>query len=201
MPKRGEKEQKEQPAREVRRGNDDDDDVSYDDDEDDCLPCLSCWQIIAIGVVIGCFVIAIIAVAVVLFVGGSSDSSDAAIDYPPETLFQVEVENEFGHGTLGGGTYQASFTMKDGDRDRKGTSKPTHSIKSYFSSEVNGVANMEIDVIIDFDLDGRNDCNDVFYPSAVIDSGEFGAWTKEEACTYTLGGQYLHKTRVKVTSL
>ena len=63
------------------------------------------------------------------------------------------------------------------------------------------VANMEIDVIIDFDLDGSNDCNDVFYPSAVIDSGEFGAWTKEEACTYTLGGQYLHKTRVKVTSL
>lgn len=209
-------EKKEQPI--VRQGDDDDDEYSKgneeedDDEEESCLPCLSCWQIIAIGVVAACVVIVIVVAAVVLLVTadgdsvqvpivGGSDSGGNVVDFPPDTVFRVEVQNQYDHGTLGGGTYEVSFDMKEGDTDKDDADPNTTDIKAYFIREENGLARLEVTLIIDFDSDGQVDCNQAFYASVDINSDDFGGWTTPKSCTYTLGGIYQHKTRVKVTSM
>ena len=202
-------EKKEQPI--VRQG-DDDDDVSKDNEEEEeesCLPCLSRWQIIAIGAVAACVVIGIIVAAVVLLVTADGDSvqvpevggSGGGVDFPPDTLFRVEVENQYNHGTLGGGTYEVSFDLKEGDTDRDDADPNTTDIKAYFRREEDGLARLEVTLFIDFDSDGQVDCNQAFYASVDINSGDFGGWTPTKSCTHTSGGIYQHKTRVKVTSM
>ena len=199
----------------VPAGTDDDeyDNDDDDDDEQDCFPCLACWQIIAIAVIVGCLVIGAIVAAVILFVKGGGDSDDGnggsilgggggggKVDFPPDTMFKVEIQNQYNHGTLGGKTYDVSFDLTEGDREKKPADPTTTDIRAFFRSEENGLASIEVTVIIDFNLDGDIDCNHVFYTSVDINSGDFGAWSSDKSCTYTSGGIYQHKVRAKVTS-
>ena len=203
--KKQEKKKQEQPV-DPEDGGDDDE---YDDDEYytdcGCLPCeLARWQIIAIVAVVVCAVIGIAVAAVVIFLsGGDSDDSGGSargVEYPSDQIFYVQVENQYVHGTLGSATYAVSNYMKAGESTpREDTNKPSTDIKTTFSSAEGGIARLDVTVIIDFDLDGSVDCRDDFSPMVAIDSGEFGEWTSQQSCTYTLGGTYLHKVRVKVT--
>mmetsp|Transcript_24071 Transcript_24071/g.45747 ORF Transcript_24071/g.45747 Transcript_24071/m.45747 type:complete len:219 (-) Transcript_24071:46-702(-) len=214
--KQSEEETPEQPA--VPEVSPDRDEESIDDDEDDeedCFPCLACWQIIAIAVVVACIVIGVAVVAVVLLVTGGGDDDDGGfagigggggsggsdkVSFPPDTVFQVEVENQYSHGSFGTGVYDVSFLMKEGQMLTEDATPTTTDIRANFRGEEDGVARFEVTVIIDFNVDGQVDCRDTFYPSVDINSGDFGEWSTSRTCTYTLGGIYTHSARVKVSS-
>lgn len=195
-------EKQEQPAKpDVQRGDDDGDDSSYDDEDEDCFPCLACWQIIALAVLGTCIMIGIVVTVIVLFVGGGgSDGSSSGVDFPPDTFFKVQVQNQYSHGTVGVGTHDLIFNLQEGQSYEQDAGTTTD-IKAYLSSEKAGVANLEVTVKINFNLDSKVDCNDTFYTSVEIDSGSFGEWTSQQSCTYTSGGIYVHSVRVKVDAL
>lgn len=204
---KSQEEKQEQPAPEVRQGNADNEEQYDDDDDDECFPCLKCWQIIAIAVIVACVMIGVIVAIVVLFVtGGDGDvidsigsSGDGKVDFPPDTIFKVYVENDYTHGTLGIGTYDLTFNLKEGESSTQDATTTTD-IRTTFNSEEDGVARIGVKVEINFDLDSQIDCDHTFYASTVIDSGEFGESTSDKTCTYTKGGLYAHNVRVKVDS-
>ena len=213
-----EQEKQEQPVPKVSPKRDEDSNDGDDDDDDDegCMPCLACWQIVGIVVCVVCIVIGIAVAAVVLLVLGGDDDEGSGlrggsggggagggkVSFPPDTLFKVEVENQYSHGSFGTGTYAVTFAnMKEGQTDKEDATPTTTDIRAFFRTEEYGLARFEVTVVIDFDVDGSVDCRDTFYPSVDIDSGDFGEWSSAKTCTYTLGGIYSHSARVKVSSV
>ena len=132
--------------------------------------------------------------------GGSGGGGGGKASFPPDTIFKVEVENQYSHGSFGTGVYDVSYIMKEGETLKEEATPTTTDVRAYFRTEEDGLARFEVTVIIDFNIDGTIDCNDTFYPSVDIDSGEFGEWSTARTCTYTLGGIYTHSARVKVSS-
>lgn len=196
--KKTEKKKQEQPV----DPEDGHDEYADDDYDEGCFPELARWQLIAIVAVVVCVAIGVAVAAVVIFVsGGDSDDggSGGGVKYPSDQIFHVQVENQYLHGTLGSATYAVEYYMKAGESLREDTNKPSTDITTTLSSTQGGIAGLDVTVIIDFDTNGSVDCRDDFYTSVDIDSGDFGEWTSQESCTYTLGGTYLHKVRAKVT--